>query len=88
MRTGRTDDLNRRGSEHKRDPDLKVFDYKPIYRTDDYAEQRGLEQILHNTATAAQGFPPPLNFNQPISPGNPNYMNYMILAQQFLNNQK
>ena len=76
MRTGRTGNLEARGPQLRQNPDLKGFEYTPVYRTDNYAEQRGLEQILNNRATAAQGFPPPFNYIQPISPGNPNYLNY------------
>lgn len=62
IRTGRTNDLLRREAEHLRDPVLKDYDFKPVYRTDVYAEQRGLEQELdwiHN---------PPLNKVNPIKP--------------------
>ena len=46
MRTGRTNDLVRRKGEHFRDPALKDFKFEPVYRTDLYAQQRGLEQEL------------------------------------------
>ena len=70
MRTGRSKDLERRERELARDPRFKDFDFDPIYLADDYSEQRGLEQIAHDQ------YQPPFNYIQPISPGNPNYMNY------------
>lgn len=88
MRTGRARDLETRGSQHGRDPRFKDYDFEPVYRTDDYSEQRGLEQVMNNRATSAQGFPPPFNYNQPIGAGNPNYVNYMSSAQQYINNAK
>jgi hypothetical protein len=51
--------LSRRG-DHLRDPRLKDHDFELVYRTDDYAEQRGLEQVLHDT------YEPPLNKINPI----------------------
>ncbi|ATQ70957.1 RHS repeat-associated core domain-containing protein [Methylosinus trichosporium] len=48
VRSGRTNDLARREAEHLRDPNLAEYQFQPAYRTDVYAEQRGLEQILHD----------------------------------------
>jgi RHS repeat-associated protein len=78
MRTGRTNDLLRREAEHARDSALSDYSFEVVHRTDVYAEQRGLEQVLHNT------YEPPLNYVQPISPSNPNFDNYMKAAQDFL----
>lgn len=47
MRTGPTGDLALRRMQHALDPTLKDFEFEPVYRTDNYAEQRGLEQELH-----------------------------------------
>lgn len=77
-RTGRTNDLARRELEHARDPALKDLDFEPVHRTDVYEEQRGLEQLLHDT------YNPPLNKLQPISPSNPNFQKYMDAADAFL----
>lgn len=78
MRTGRSNDLLRRGAEHGRDPNFRDFQFEPVHRTDVYSQQRGLEQLLHDT------YNPPLNFRRPISPTNPNRPTYLDEAQQFL----
>lgn len=80
MRTGRTDDLARRAAEHGRDPVLRDFEFEPVHRTDVYNEQRGLEQLLHDT------YRPPLNKIRPISPTNPNLPKYQDAAKTFLGN--
>lgn len=78
MRTGRTGDLARRAAEHARDPLLEDLSFDPIYRTDVYAERRGLEQILHDAHQ------PPLNRINPIDPENPNFDEYMKAAKDYL----
>jgi hypothetical protein len=80
VRSGRTIDLTRREADHLRDPALKDFDFDTIYRTDVYNEQRGLEQVLHDT------YQPPLNKIRPISPTNKNYNTYMEAAKNYLGN--
>jgi RHS repeat-associated protein len=79
-RTGRTNDLLRREAEHARDPALKDLDFEPVHRTDVYNEQRGLEQLLHDT------YNPPLNKVRPISPNNPNLQKYLDAANGYFNN--
>lgn len=79
MRSGRTKDMLRRKGDHARDPALKDLDFDPIYPTDIYAEQRGLEQYLHDTLK------PPLNKINPISPNNPNLKSYLNAAKRYLN---
>jgi hypothetical protein len=81
MRTGRTVNFLRRAGEHGRDPVLKIFEFEPIHHTGSYAEQRGLEQYLHNL------YGPPLNKINPISPWNPKGPSYMKAAQIFLESQ-
>ncbi|MNV67521.1 hypothetical protein D3C71_1603250 [compost metagenome] len=78
MRTGRTKDLARRELEHARDPALKDLDFSAVHRTDVRAEQRGLEQMLHDQ------YNPPLNAIRPISPRNPRLQTYMDAARDFL----
>jgi hypothetical protein len=46
IRSGRTNDLDRRNYELGRHPELGRFDFEVRHRTDNYAEQRGLEQEL------------------------------------------
>jgi len=78
MRTGRTSDLLRRRAEHLRDPSLKQYKFETVYRTDVYEDQRGLEQILHDT------YNPPLDKIRPISPRNPNLDTYLDAARRYL----
>lgn len=78
VRSGRTKDLARQELEHKRDPALKDFQFEPVHRTDVRAEQRGLEQMLHDQ------YNPPLNAIRPISPRNPRLDSYMDSARRFL----
>ncbi|MCC6434837.1 MAG: hypothetical protein IT196_07400 [Acidimicrobiales bacterium] len=78
VRTGRTNDLLRRQGEHFRDPALSDFEFEVIARTDVYAQQRGLEQLLHDA------YSPALNRINPISPTNPNRGSYLNAAEEFL----
>ena len=78
MRTGRTVNFVRRASEHVRDPVLREFEFEAMQYTSNYAEQRGLEQYLHNL------YAPPLNKIRPISPWNPKGPSYMEAARKFL----
>jgi hypothetical protein len=78
MRTGRTSDLLKRELQHARDPALSSYDFEPVFSTDVYAEQRGLEQMLHDT------YNPPLNFQNPIYEFNSNRAAYMNAARRYL----
>jgi RHS repeat-associated protein len=80
MRTGRSNDLGRREGEHARQPGLERFNFEALRRTDNYREQRGLEQMAH------EHYNPPLNRIKPISPTNPRRDDYMDAARQFLQN--
>jgi hypothetical protein len=78
MRTGRRANLAQREAQHLRDAALKNFEFETVYRTDIYAEQRGLEQILHDTHNA------PFDFINAIGPRNPNLDGYLDAAKKFL----
>ena len=78
VRTGRTNSLLRRQGEHFRDPALSDFEFEVVARTDVYAQQRGLEQLVHDA------YSPALNRINPISPTNPNRGGYLDAAEQFL----
>jgi len=78
MYTGRTNDLARRGLEHGRDQRFNGYNYNPVFRTNDYGTQRGLEQRLYEEAA------PPLNRIRPISPTNPKREEYMNKANNHL----
>jgi len=78
MRTKRSNDLARRELDHARDPNLKDLSFEVQHRTDVRAEQRGLEQMLHDQ------YDPPLNKINPISPRNPRLNEYMDAARRFL----
>lgn len=79
MRTGRSVDLPRRARDHRRDPRFKDFDFEPLYKTDDYDELRGLEQLAHDNNPGA-----PFNFRNPVSPRNPNREKYKSAAENYL----
>jgi RHS repeat-associated protein len=78
IRVGRTNNLLIRQGQYNRDPNSVNHRFKPEYYTDDYATQRGLEQMLYDQ------FQPPMNFNRPIRIGNPNTSNYINSALDFL----
>jgi hypothetical protein len=80
QRSGRTKDLDRRKKEHKRDEETKDLDFEPVHKTDNYAEQRGLEQKVHDDHN------PPLNKIEPINPKNPRKEEYKKAAEKHLNN--
>ncbi|WP_230400456.1 hypothetical protein [Zooshikella ganghwensis] len=74
MRTGRTNNMNRREYEHGRDPNLRRYEFHPDVWTDSYSQQRGREQQIHELHN------PPLNRVNPISPTNPRRELYMNSA--------
>lgn len=80
MRTGRTNNLVTRQAAHARNVETKGLEFTPLFRTDDYATQRGLEQIVHDLYNA------PLDKINGISPNNPNLQKYMEAANKFLTN--
>jgi RHS repeat-associated protein len=80
MRSGRTSDFDVRRGQHARDPLLWRFEFRPLFGTDNYAEQRGLEQAVHWQNA------PPLNFINPIGPMNLNRVNYISSATIYLRN--
>ena len=64
--------------ELARDSRYEDFDFQRVYRTDEYAAQRGLEQMFYDT------FKPVLDLIRPISPQNPNAARYMEAAKRYL----
>jgi hypothetical protein len=82
MRSGRTNNLARRQFEHARDPELEHLLFEEVHRTDVYGEQRGLEQLLHDT------YNPPLNRIGGIDPRNPSRQQYLDAAREFLRRQQ
>jgi len=74
---GRTKDLARREAEHWRDPVRQQFEFEVDWRTDDYAVQRGREQMLYDL------YQPPLNRVRPISLRNPRLEEYLNAARRF-----
>lgn len=78
VRTGRTKDLARRQREHDRNPETRPFEFVVAHRTDIKAEQRGLEQMLHDH------FKPPMNKINPVSARNPRKQGYLEAAERFL----
>lgn len=70
VRSGRTNDLERRRAEHARDPNLADTEFDVDARTDDYAQQRGREQYLH------EKYQPKYNRIRGVDPKNPNRVRY------------
>jgi hypothetical protein len=78
MKSGRSKDLEVRAQQLARNPKFEGLNFRDVYRTDNYAEQRGLEQVLHARHN------PPLDMIRPISPTNPNRDLYMQAAEDYL----
>jgi hypothetical protein len=77
MRTGQTNDLDRRKQEHARNPSFKSFGFRTEHETDDYATRRGLEEKLQQKYNA------PYDKQRAIDPRNPNIMSYRNAAERF-----
>lgn len=84
VRTGRTNDLAARQAAHANDPTLGEFEFVPEYRTDVYAEQRGLERILYDRYPEARVANGGFNAVRAINPRNPNFADYIEAAFQYL----
>jgi hypothetical protein len=87
VRTGRTKNLSARQSQHANDPALGEFESNVEYRTNDYAEQRGLEQMIYDANPQAQAANGGFNKIRPISPLNLRRQTYLDAAQDFLDRQ-
>ena len=82
LRTGRSNNLAARELAHKRAfPDLQ---FNVAFRTDSYAEQRGLEEMLYENHPSAQVANGGLNKIRGISLTNPNRSAYLGAAESFL----
>ncbi|MCB2157045.1 hypothetical protein KQI84_19380 [bacterium] len=77
VRTGRTNNLKSRKGDHARKPETEEFKFEVDRTTDEYAAQRGREQIIHDEHPEARFENGGLNKNQPISPRNPNRCDYL-----------
>lgn len=76
-RTGSTRDLGRREAELARHPDTKDLDFEIDRRTNNYAAQRGREQIIYDQHPEAQLGNGGLNRIRPISPLNDRIDEYL-----------
>jgi len=74
---GRTENLAQRQIQHRTDPIKQKLRFEVDWRTDDYAVQRGREQMLY------EQYRPPLNRIRPISPRNPRRQEYLDAARRF-----
>jgi hypothetical protein len=68
--------LEVRQKQHARDPELKKYEFEVDKRTDNYAEQRGREQIIHDK------YKPKLNKIKPIRDDNPKREEYLEAARK------
>src|SRR5207249_2528293 len=48
VRTGQTSNLAKRRSDHANARATRRYSFEAVFRTDNYAERRGLEQLLHD----------------------------------------
>jgi hypothetical protein len=83
VRTGRSNDLAAREVAHANDEVLGDFTFHPGYRTDVYAEQRGLEQSLYDANPGAMSINGGFNKVRGISLLNPRLGEYMQAAEDF-----
>jgi hypothetical protein len=89
-RTGRTKDHERRSAEHgKKGSETEGLEYEVDTRTDDYAEQRGREQVIHDQHPEARhkdhvegGTEGGLNKKRAVSPDNPRIDEYKEAAER------
>ncbi|WP_407560889.1 RHS repeat-associated core domain-containing protein [Streptomyces sp. 184] len=81
VRTGRTNDLQRREREHARADGTADYRFQVEYRTDVYKEQRGLEQVVW----MLNGRPtlPGVRRTAGVDARHPKYNEYMDAAGQF-----
>jgi hypothetical protein len=84
VRTGRTSNLAARVTAHANDSLLGDFQFNVEYRTDVYAEQRGLEQVIYDRYPGAMQVNGGFNKIAAISSSNPNYSSYMQAARDYL----
>ena len=80
IRTGRTNNLDRRELEHARGSDTRGLDFEVDKRTDSYSQQRGREQIIHDQHPEARIENGGLNKQNPISNTNPKRQDYLDSA--------
>jgi RHS repeat-associated protein len=84
VRTGRTGDLAAREAQHARGADTRDLEFRVEYRTDDYAEQRGLEHRLYERYPDAQRENGGLNRMKAIRDDNPRRQEYLDAADAYL----
>ena len=79
VRTGQTSDLVKRRSDHARAPNTTDYRFETVFRTDDYAERRGLEQLLHDAFPESS-----LNRQRGLDLRNQNLSTYLEAAYEYL----
>jgi hypothetical protein len=86
VRVGRTDDLQRRREDYRRDPQFRGMQFRELAQTDVYAEQRGLEQrAIDRYGARRDTGRPAYNKIEGISSRNPNLEIYRSAADSFPN---
>jgi hypothetical protein len=78
VRVGHTKNLSVRRGQYRRDPNYFDLTFNIEYYTNDYATQRGLEQMMYENHN------PSLNIYRPINPSNKNRPSYLRAAIEFL----
>jgi hypothetical protein len=79
VKTGRTGDLEQRRNSYRYDKATKDLTFDVVERTDDYAEQRGLEQKLYDAYPNA-----PMNKIRAIRLDHPLIEHYLKAAEDFM----
>jgi hypothetical protein len=79
--------LKQREIQHRNNEETQDLKFNDVYRTDNYAEQRGLEQKIYNANPQAQASQGGLNKIKPISDKNlksTKGQGYMKAAEEYL----
>ncbi|MGL5406013.1 MAG: hypothetical protein ACRDAX_04370 [Propionibacteriaceae bacterium] len=83
VRTGRSNDIEHRKGEHRRDPKTEGLGFESVYKTDDYDTTRGLEEVLYQEHPEAY-----MNKVKPISSRNGKAAKYRSAAKELLDKFK
>jgi hypothetical protein len=84
VRTGRSNKLAGREIAHANDSVLGDYEFQVEYRTDAYAEQRGLEHEMYNRYPEAMSEYGGFNMIRAVSPTNRKLPGYVQAANDYL----
>ncbi|MGC1239751.1 MAG: RHS repeat-associated core domain-containing protein, partial [Acidimicrobiales bacterium] len=84
VRTGRSSNLAARQVRLANNPVLGEYQFQVEYQTDNYAEQRGLEQMLYDQYPEAQAANGGYNYIRAVSSSNTNLSAYQQAARDYI----